>query len=339
MLKKIVGVLCILVLVLSMAGCSETLKKPKIGVSFGVGGASRWPKEKIFMELRAQELGADIDVRFNTGDKPTTQDEDCKELIDSGIDVLILIPRDVRKIDEVLTYAKKKNVKIISYTRAVLDQRVDLFIGYDTYKIGQNMGKHLAERVYKGNFIILKGDKGDFNTELLYTGAKKYIEPMVGSGVTIILDDYVPGWSADRAKAMVIEAALKNGNKIDAILTPNDGLAGGAAAAVAELGLKNNVVITGMDAELPAVKRIVDGKQDMTVYMDLKSLAATAVDKAYAMARGEKVTANAELDAPTGEQIKAYLITGKMVTKENLDKTLIETNYYTKEQVYGVGGL
>ena len=83
--------------------------------------------------------------------------------------------------------------------------------------------------------------------------------------------------------------------KLDAVLCPNDGLAGGAAAAVQELGLKNHVIIVGMDAELAAVKRLVAGTQDATVYMDLKNMASAAVDQAVALAKGEKVTANSEI--------------------------------------------
>lgn len=335
MLKKIVCIMGAVAIFILAVGCSSEPQKPKLGVSFGVGGATRWVKEKQFMEDRAKELGADITVRFNTTDTPKTWREDCFELIDSGINVLIMIPRDLRQVDDIVDYAKKKNVKVVSYSRAILNPQTDLFIGYDTYKIGQNLGKHLSERVYKGNFIVLKGDKGDFNTHYLYNGANKYIEPMVGTGVNVILNDYVSGWSADTAKEMVKKAVIANDMKLDAVLCPNDGLAGGAAAAVQELGLKNHVIIVGMDAELAAVKRLVAGTQDATVYMDLKNMASAAVDQAVALAKGEKVTANSEIANDKGEKIKAYLITGEMVTKENIDKILIESGYYTKEQVYG----
>lgn len=335
MLKKIVCIISVAIMLLFAVGCGNEPHKPKLGVSFGVGGATRWVKEKQFMEERARELGADITVRLNTTDTPKTWREDCFELIDSGVDVLIMIPRDLRQVDDIVDYAKKKNVKVISYSRAILNPKTDLFIGYDTYKIGQNLGKHLSERVYKGNFIILKGDKGDFNTHFLYNGAYKYIEPMLGTNVNIILNDYVPGWSADTARAMVKQAVVANGMKLDAVLCPNDGLAGGAAAAVQELGLKNRVVIVGMDAELAAVKRLVDGTQDATVYMDLKNMASIAINQACVLAKGDKATANSEITNDSGEKIKAYLITGEMVTKENIDKVLLESGYYTKEQIYG----
>ena len=121
------------------------------------------------------------------------------------------------------------------------------------------------------------------------------------------------------AKGQSIKKGLgiANDMKLDAVLCPNDGLAGGAAAAVQELGLKNHVIIVGMDAELAAVKRLVAGTQDATVYMDLKNMASAAVDQAYALAKGEKVTANSEITNDKGEKIQVYLITGEMVTKES----------------------
>ena len=102
MLKKIVCIMGAVAIFILAVGCSSEPQKPKLGVSFGVGGATRWVKEKQFMEDRAKELGADITVRFNTTDTPKTWREDCFELIDSGINVLIMIPRDLRQVDDIV---------------------------------------------------------------------------------------------------------------------------------------------------------------------------------------------------------------------------------------------
>ena len=189
MMKKLIRSLLLLVMVFSLVGCnlSTTNKTVKIGVSFGVGAASRWQSEKVYMEEKAKELGAEIEVRLNTTDTPKTQQEDCFELIDSGIDVLIITPRDVRKVKEIVDYAKEKNVKVISYARVVIGEQIDLYVGYDSNKMGQSMGQYITEKVYKGNYIILKGDENDFNTSLLYTGAMKYIDP-IKNDINILLD-------------------------------------------------------------------------------------------------------------------------------------------------------
>lgn len=339
MKKRILSVLCVVILafasVLAFAGCSAKDKNVKIGVSFGVGGASRWVSEKKFMEERAKEVGAEIEVRLNTTDKPKTQIEDCKELIDSGIDVLILTPRDVSNVKEILEYANEKKVKVINYARVALGEKVELFVGYDSDSIGKSMGQYLTEKVYQGDYIILRGDPADGNATLLYQGTMRAIN-QVKDKINIIMDSPVAGWSADEAKKLVKDAVAKNGNKVDAILAPNDALAGAAREALKELGVEQSVAITGMDAELDAAKRIVAGEQDMTVYMDLRELATTAIDEACNMAKGQKVNVNINFDNNTDGGVSANLISGKVVTEKNIDKILIDSGYFTKEDVYGV---
>ncbi len=333
-MKRILSCLLAGMLMLGLAGCGKSAEDVKVGVSFGVGPAARWPQEQAYMEQRAKELGIHMETKFNTTDEPT-QLEDCKALIDSGIDVLILIPRDAGNAGEIIDYAKSKKVKVISYARVVLNQDYDLFVGYDSGRIGQTMGQYLAELVYEGDYIILRGDPSDNNATLLYDGAMRGIEP-VKADINILLDESVPGWSPEEAKKMVLDAVKKNGNKVDAILAPNDKLAGACVEALKELGIDpQSVAITGMDAELEAVQRIVGGQQSMTVYMDLQVLADTAVGEAYQMAMGKEAGANANFNNGNEGGVSANLITGQIVTKENIDKILIDSGYFTREEVYG----
>lgn len=329
---------CILLFILAvgLVACEKEKPKPKIGVSFGVGAAVRWQQEKAYMEERAKQLGLAIEVRLNQSDTPKTQIEDCLEMIASGIDVLIYTPRNVRKIDEVVTYAQQHNVKVISYARAAMGKNVDLYIGYDTYKIGQSMGQHLVEKVYQGDIIVLQGDLDDFNATMLHYGAMKYIKPLIDKGdLRLLVDAPVAGWLPDEAKRIVRKALLANDKKIDAILAPNDKLAGACIEVLQELDIKKPVLVTGMDAELAALKRIVAGTQDITVHLDLRDLAYTAIDEAYNMATKKKVTTNSAFDNESAKKIDAYLVNGKVITKQNIDKYLIEAGYFTKEQVYG----
>lgn len=335
---KIKKIFCVLVLLLSLTSCSPQQKKNEdvnIGVSIGVGSASRWETEKVYMEERAKELGVNIEVRLNkAGSSLLTQTEDCIELIDSGIDVLILTPRDVTQVDEILAYAKSKNVPVISYARIVLDKYVDLFVGYDSTRIGQMMGQYLSELVYEGDYIILRGDDNDNNAKLLYTGAMRYIDP-IRPNINVILEASVPGWLADEAKKMVSEAIANNGGNVDAILAPNDKIAGACAEAVAEAGIDHKVIITGMDAEIDAARRIVKGTQDMTVYMDLHTLANTAVEQAVNFAKGDKLEVNDEFDNNYSTPIQSNLISGQIVTQKNIDKILIDSGYFTADEIYG----
>ena len=308
MLKKWLSCICAAILLLGLGGCEDNSRKVKIGVSIGAGGAARWQKDMAFMQERAKALGADIELRLNLPDSSKTQAEDCLEMLSDGIDVLIITPNNTRKVDDVLMYAKQKNTKVVSYARAVMGGSVDLFVGYDCYKIGQNMGQHLTEKVYHGDTIVLK--------------------------LNMVLDAYVPKWSPAEAKKLVKEAVAANGNRIDAIFASNDRLAGAAAEALEELHVTNHAVITGMDAELAAIKRILAGTQDATIYMDLRELAYAAVDEAYNLATKKKVNVNSELGNDGSNKINAFLINGKVVTRENINKVLIEPGHFTKEDIY-----
>lgn len=251
-MKKIISFCLVIVFLVLPAGCGEQNKQVKIGVSFGVGPAARWPLELQYMEEKAKELGAKIETRLNKGDTKTTQEQDCIELIDSGIDVLIYTPRNIYDTKEVIDYAHKKGVKVISYARLVWEEKIDLFVGYDTNLIGKELGKYATEKVYQGNYLILKGDQNDFNTKTVYDGMMTYVNQNKDS-INIIMDDYVSGWDAAVAKEMVKKAVQQNQNDVDAILAPNDKLAGGARQALDELGIQKEVLITGMDAELEAL--------------------------------------------------------------------------------------
>ena len=336
-MRKLLLCLCALLLALVLSGCSMFEKPPakKIGISFGAGPAARWAQERVFMEEHAKSLGLEAIVRFNTTDKPKTQQEDCKELIDSGISVLIIMPRDGTKFAETMKYARSKNVKVIAYARPFIKQNSDLFIGYDNYRLGQTEGLYAIEMVRSGNYIILKGDKADNNSTALYEGIMKHVQPATADGVNIILDDFVPGWSPDKAKEMVRAALLKNDKKIDAIMAPNDRIAGAAVEVLKELGITNRVIVTGMDGELSAVQRIVKGEQHMSVYLHLKDFAVTAVDQAKSYIDKKEFNINSEFVDESGLKTPSYLVSGKVITQQTIDKFIIEPGVYTKEQVYG----
>ena len=332
MLKKL---LCCALLLFLCAGCNNS-SKPKLGISFGVGDSKRWAFEMSVMTERARQLGMDVDARLNKTDIPKTQTEDCIEMMDNGISVLILVPRDSSKTDEILAYARTKNVKVISYARLIMERDIDFFVGYDTFRIGQELGSHLTEKAYKGSIALLGGDPNDFNVPLLHDGSMRFIQPLVDKGdMKIILDEYIDDWSPELAKKALTEAIRKNNYQIDAVFAQNDRLAGAAAEVVSELGIKNHVVIVGMNAELPAIRRIVKGTQDATVYMSLETIANTAVNEAYNLATGRKPNVNTAFDNKSGSKIRSFLINGKIITRENIDKMIIAPVIYTKEEIYG----
>lgn len=328
--------LCLLIALASLSGCVERAPKPRLGISFGVGTAQRWTYEMQVMTDRARALGLEVDARMNRNEEAKRQLADCEEMINGGIDALIVVARDVTSMKHIVRKAQARGVKVIAYARASHDARYDFYVGYDTYRIGWSMGDTLVERVARGNIAILQGDARDINVPSLQDGAMRAIQPAVDSGdLRVILNESIERWSAERAKARLKQAVARNGGRLDGVLAHNDVLAGAAAEAVREMGLKNHVSIVGMDAELSALRRLARGEQDATVYMDLKSMAAAAVEVADDLIKGRPAFANAEFQMPFGGSITAYLVNGKIVTKENLDRLIVGPGVHSHQDVYG----
>ena len=322
---------------LALTGCSKEQNEKKIGVSLGTGSSKRWALEKEYMEERAKKHGIDIEVHLNNLNDDRKQADDCKEMIDNGISVLIIRPKDLTDMEDIVEYAHKKDVKVINYAGLLDNQEVDLFIGYDCVNIGKEMAIYLSEIVYKGDYIVLSGDKEDkIVTDSLYKGSMSVLTPLINAGdIRVLLDANVENWVPENAKEMVRNAILQNGSRVDAILAPNDAIAGACREVLDELQITNEVIITGMDAQLDAVKRIIDGKQSSTFYMDSKVMAYEAIDQAKKMMEGSKPDKNGAFTNGTKKEIPAYLTTGTLITKQNIDKILIKSGSMTKEEVYG----
>ncbi len=320
--------------VLSILGCTKENKDITIGVSIAVMNAERWKKDVEYMEKYAKELSVSIDITMSNAD-PATQYEECKALIDKGIDVLIITPSNAKEAADIVKLAHESNVKVISYDRIVLYEPVDLVVTFDGYKVGELQGKQLIETVDKGNYLVLSGDENDYNSSIFLEGALRYIDPLAKSGdINILAKESVAKWSADGAKEIVQRVLKENDNKLDAILAPNDTVAKGCIEALAEVSLDGKVAITGMDANLEAVHRILDEKQDVTIFKDIRELAKTAIEQAVKLAKGQKTDNNSVLDTLSTTPVITLYVTPQLVTKENIDKVLINSGYYTRDEVY-----
>jgi D-xylose transport system substrate-binding protein len=165
---------------------------------------------------------------------------------------------------------------------------------------------------------------------LLRAGQEKALKAAIDSGkVKIIGSQWVPEWSPTTAMSIMENALTAANNKIDAVVASNDGTAGGAIQALAAQDLAGKVPISGQDADLAAIKRVIAGTQTVTVYKPLKLIATEAAKLTVALVRGEKPTFNADLDNGT-KKIPSVLLTPTALTKENVD-LVIKDGFYTKE--------
>jgi D-xylose transport system substrate-binding protein len=309
----------------------------RVGLSLPTQQEERWVKDKIAMQAEAKKVGVDLRVQITDADA-AKQIAQCEQLINQGVKVLILAPHDATSAATIIDKAAKAGVKVISYDRLVLDSPHDYYyLSFDNVKVGELQGEWLAKQVPQGNYIVLAGSPTDNNAKLFREGAMKYVKPLIDSGkVKPVMDQWVKNWAPAEAQKLCEQALTAANNKVDGVLAPNDGTAGGCIQALAAQNLAGKVPITGQDAEVAAAVRIVQGSQGMTIFKDTRLLGKKAIEMAVAMANGQNIDAMTEGKVVNNNKkdVKSVLLTPYIVTKDNLDKVLIESGYLKKEQVY-----
>ena len=220
-------------------------KEIVIGVSLPDQIGERWTMEKKTMEEHAESKGITLKVE-NANFDVTKQASQVDYLISQGIDVLILIPTKGLDGEAMVEKAHKAGIKVISFETPIQNSNIDLYIAFNKIRVGELQGKYLTEKVPKGNYIIMSGDPDGIFKE----GAMEYIIPLIARGnIKIVEDKAIKDWDPKIAFRIVEDALIANNNKIDAILAPNDSIAGAAIEALQTQGLAGKVAVTGQDAE------------------------------------------------------------------------------------------
>ena len=308
-------------------------KKVRIGFLMDAFQQERWQKDKAMFEARAKELGAELIVQAADGDDDL-QMKQAESMLTQGVDVLVIVPHNAEVAGSIVDLAKRQNVPVVSYDRLVKNSAPDLYVSFDNERVGELQAKYLFERKPTGNYVLIGGAPTDNNSLLLRKGQLNILQAAIDRGeVKVVADQWAKEWLAEEALKHVENALTNANNNVDAIVMSNDGTAGGAIQALTTQGLAGKVLISGQDAELGALQRIVAGTQSMTVYKPIIRLAPAAVDAAYALAKGEKLNTvrtvnNGKIDVPS------ILIEPVSVDKTNIDETVIRDGFQKKDDVY-----
>lgn len=306
--------------------------KIRIGLSMDTLKEERWQKDRDIFVKKAEELGAEVLVQAADG-KDETQVKQAESLLTQGIDVLVVIPHNAEVAATIVEAAKRKNVPVISYDRLIKNSDVDLYISFDNEKVGSMQAQYLVEHAPKGNYILIGGASTDNNARMFRDGQMKVLQPLIDKGdIKIVADQWARDWLAEEALKHT-ENALTQHPDVVAVVASNDATAGGAIQALNTKKLSGKVFVSGQDADLAGLQRIVDGSQSMTVYKPVTILANKAAEAAVALAKKEKVETqtkvnNGKIDVPS------ILLEPISVDKSNLDATVIKDGFHTRESVY-----
>lgn len=304
-----------------------------VGISINDLQLERWQRDWSYMEAACKAAGVEFVSASADGDEQKQMSQ-IESMLTQGIDVLIVIPINQDALSQAVVLAHESNVPVIAYDRLITNCDLDYYITFDMIGVGREQAKFLLERVPTGNYFLLEGPMTDSNAQLFYQGQMEVLKPYIDSGaIKIVGEQWANDWSEENAMALTENILTANENKIDAICAANDSTAAGAIMALEAQDLAGAIPITGQDCDLAACRRIVEGKQTMSVYKKLENLANTAIASAIEIANGKKVETNdtynnGSKDVPT---IALDLL---IATKDNMMDLIIADGFQSYDEVY-----
>lgn len=297
--------------------------------------------DRPYFEAKMKELCPDCQVIYNNANQDASlQLQQAEAALTNGAKVLVLDPVDSAAAASIADKAKAQNVPVIAYDRLILNSDgVSYYISFDNESVGKLQAESLVAQLDKQGIanptiVMINGSPTDNNAKLFKAGAHSVFDPLVSAGKLTIANEYdTPDWSPDKAQDQMQQALTSMGNKVDGVYAANDGTGGGAIAAMKAGGLSPVPPVTGQDAELAAIQRILAGDQYMTVYKAIKPQAEAAAELAFALINGQtsdKATSkvnNGKIDVPS------ILLTPIAVTKENVKDTIVKDQFHKVDQI------
>ncbi|MFD7280371.1 sugar ABC transporter substrate-binding protein [Streptomyces sp. NPDC059862] len=329
------------VMTMSLAACGG---QGEAGTdSFTVGlllpsrAVPRWEhSDKPLIEQRLKQLCPRCTMEYaNAESDATRQRQQMMSMITKGVRVMILDAADTRALRSSIQEAHEAGVPVIAYDR-LAEGPISGYVSFDGGQVGRLQGEALltamGDRADGRTVVMMNGDPTSPNAAWFRRGALSVLKGTVKIGRSY---DTV-GWSTEYAHANMAAAIAALGpDRIGGVLAANDAIAAGVIAALKKAGVRDLPPVTGQDADLDAVQRIVKGEQYMTVYKPFRAEAAAAAAMAVALGRGEDLreVATTTTDSPTNKDIPSVLLTPSAVTVGNIKQTLVKDGVYTIDQI------
>jgi D-xylose transport system substrate-binding protein len=296
-----------------------------VGVSWNNYQEERWAKWDEPAIKAALTAGGAKYISNDAKSSAETQITNVENLISQGAKVVILLAQDGTAIKPAVTAALQAGVGVIAYDRLIEDPGA-LYITFDNVKVGHLQAQYVFAAKPTGNYVVIKGSPTDANANFLRQGMDEVIKSSVDSGaIKIVGETYTNNWDPPTAQTEMEQFLTANNNKVDAVLSENDGMAGGVVAALKAQGLAGKVPVSGQDGDAAALNRIALGTQTVDVWKDARLLGKTAGDAAVAMCGGttiDKVAGVAPFTSPGKNTLSSILLTPEAITKDNLSDVL-----------------
>ena len=354
-MRKLISVMASLVVGASvLAGPAMAQDKGTVGIAMPTKSSARWISDGDSMVKQFQEAGYETDLQYAEDDIPN-QLAQIENMITKGVDVLVIAAIDGTTLSNALENAAASGIKVIAYDRLIRDSgNVDYYATFDNFKVGVQQATSLVEGLKERfpdtkpwNVELFGGSPDDNNAYFFYNGAMSVLQPMIDSGDVAIPSgqtgmDTVGTLRWDGAVAQARMDNLLSANYTDkqvhGVLSPYDGLSIGILSSLKGVGYGSGdlkmPIVTGQDAEVPSVKSILAGEQYSTIFKDTRELARVTVGMVDALLQGSEPEINDTSTYDNGVKVvPSYLLEPVAVDKSNWEKILIDSGYYSMDQI------
>jgi D-xylose transport system substrate-binding protein len=354
--KGFAGLAVIAVLALSLAACGDD-DSGDDGSSDGSSGdatakvgvilpdtttSPRWENnDRPSLQKAFDDAGIDSKIE-NAGGDTSKFASICDSMINEGVDVLMIVNLDSESGGACLGKATAAGIPSIDYDRLTLGGGASYYVSFDNVVVGQLMGEGLQtcldnDGKTKANIVMIDGDPTDNNAALFKQGYTEALQPKIDSGDYTLVGEQTGKWDADEAGKAFEQIFTANDGKVDGVVSANDTMAGGIIARLEPNGLAGKVPVTGQDASVEGLQRILAGTQCMTVYKNTDLEADAASQLAIALAKGDKDAADALAtgsvpDTETGKDVPSALATPQAIFQDQV-KDVIADGYQTAADV------
>jgi D-xylose transport system substrate-binding protein len=283
----------------------------------------------VLEEAGAQYTGNAAD------NNPDTQASNIEALLAADIDVLVLNSVDPVSVIPSMQAALDEGIPVIAYDRE-LESSDALFMTHDNVGVGRMIAQAVTEAQPTGNYAIIKGQQGETNPEFLREGMEEVIGPLIAAGdITIVGEEYTDDWLPDNAQTNMENILTANDNDVQAVLAENDGMAGGAIAALDDQGLAGEVAVGGQDGDKQALNRVALGTQIVSVLKDATELGQAAGEAALELCADPDIANVTGAEArTTTEGLDGYglLLDPLPITRDNLQDAL-DLDWLTEDEL------
>ncbi|MBT0767642.1 sugar-binding protein [Kineosporia sp. J2-2] len=323
-----------------------------VGISMPNKTSSRWTDDGTSMAQQFKAMGYKVEINY-ANDTSEQQAEQIKAMVDNDDQLLVIAAVDGGALGDVLAQAAAKDIPVIAYDRLLTDTTdVGYQATFDNERVGVLQGQYIVSQLGLDsgqdgpfNVELFAGSPTDANANSFYKGSMSVLRKYINSGKIVvrsnqtqfkaITTDLYSGDIAKERMSKILKANYTGGEKVDAVLSPYDGMTIGIIDALKAAGYGTNYkplpITTGQDSEIPSVKSIINNEQSETIFKDTRELAKVAVQQGNALLTGADPIINDTTTFDNGKKVvPTYLLYPVEVVRTNYQTLLVDSGYITK---------